>query len=113
MYSLAAKAESREIRPWLLIDTMSNLPASRAGRSFSGTTLYKLRPSTRMMGQVPGSSMSRTALSSSLWKVLMTGSVPRACSVAQSRHGSIALLFVHREQRKPCFAWSRSDMLPR
>ncbi len=121
MYLLQRKADSREMRLWSEREIISSRLASRRGCKCFGIFLYNRLPRTRIIGQVPAINMSRTALSNSLWNVLITGSEPLARFTAQSRHGSITLLFVQREQRKPCTACpelgrrncSRRDMLPK
>ena len=104
MYLLQVKADSREMRLWSEREIISSRSASRSGCRRLGIFLYKRLPRTRIIGQEPETNISRTALSNSLWNVLITGSEPLACSTAQSRHGNITLLFVHREQRKPCLS---------
>ena len=112
IYWLLKNAVDFEIRSCSQTEMTRRRLASSSGSHFDGIFLYMLLPNTMMIGQQPVRSNSNTAFSISLWNVLITGSAPWDRSTAQSRHGRMILLRVFREQMKPCFGRSRSDMLP-
>jgi len=101
IYSLHFRADEASIRAWLLTETTCKRPCSCSLINCCGSFLYGLRPSIRIMGHVPFASISSTALSILLWKVLIIGRAPLLTLTAQSSVGIITLLLVQREQRKP------------